>query len=273
MNYFEELNLFWRTGITSYLTPNASLLYLSLLDVANSRHWPEYIAQKSSSLEDRTGIEKRDTLRDARAKLKQIGLIAFDSKQGAKITAYKILGVENALKVLGIVPDIPENWVGLPEVDPKLTRSEAEVKPKLTRSCEPEANGDTDYKPSQKKQKEKKQKEIIFSLEFESFWEIYLNQIGKTDALKAWNARLKEGKTPEQITEAAKKYMADCKQRGTETQFIKHPKTFLGPGGHIDEWLKGGKPRGHLPGDLSQAQQTDPGENKRKALVKKLYLT
>jgi hypothetical protein len=155
VNYFEELNLFWRTGITSYLTPNASLLYLSLLDVANSRHWPEYIALKSSSLEERTGVEKRDTLHDARAKLKLIGLITFESKQGAKITAYKILGVENALRVLGILPNLPENRETLPEVDRKLTGSYPEVDRKLTGSENAEVNSENVSETPKKKRNTK----------------------------------------------------------------------------------------------------------------------
>ena len=108
MNYFEELNKFWRTGITNHLTPNASLLYLCLLDIANSRHWPNQFAVKSFVLEESTGIEKKDTVYAARNRLKQIGLIDFTSNKGSKIVNYKILGVDNAFRVLDSENEVTE---------------------------------------------------------------------------------------------------------------------------------------------------------------------
>lgn len=75
-----------------------------------------------------------------------------------------------------------------------------------------------------------------YTPEFEKFWELYLNKTGKKDAFKAWNARIKEKIPSADMIQAAKNYMAECRCKGTEAQYMKHPKTFLGPGGHIDEW-------------------------------------
>ena len=136
MNYFEELNKFWRMGVTSYLTPNASLLYLCLLDIANSRHWPNQFAVKSSSLEESAGIEKKDTVYDARNKLRQIGLIDFTSKRGSKLVHYSILGVDNALITLGIISKSSEQ---VPEKKPKkrdnLPGTCSELDPNLPGTC------------------------------------------------------------------------------------------------------------------------------------------
>ncbi|HHV62349.1 MAG TPA: hypothetical protein GXX51_06895 [Firmicutes bacterium] len=97
MNYFEELNLFWRSGITNYLTPSASLLYLAILDIANERYWPEVVVIPSTLLQGRTGIEDPQTFWKARNRLKQAGLIEFISRQGSSRCGYKVLGTQNGL--------------------------------------------------------------------------------------------------------------------------------------------------------------------------------
>lgn len=62
---------------------------------------------------------------------------------------------------------------------------------------------------------------------FEEFWNVYPRHETKKAAEKAWQARLKEGRAPEELILAAKHYAAA--KVGTEVNFLLHPKTFLGP--------------------------------------------
>lgn len=96
--------------------------------------------------------------------------------------------------------------------------------------------GETD---NQERNTLKKNLKKDYTPEFKTFWQTYyLRQVEIKNAFKQWNARRKEGIPPDDMIRAARNYMADCKDKRTETQFIKQPKTFLGPGGHIEEWLK-----------------------------------
>lgn len=67
-----------------------------------------------------------------------------------------------------------------------------------------------------------------YSEEFEEFWRQYPKRVVKKKAFKQWQARLKEKVKAEELIEAARRYAEECRQKGTEVQFIKHPATFLG---------------------------------------------
>lgn len=64
---------------------------------------------------------------------------------------------------------------------------------------------------------------------FAEFWQVYPRKIDKSQAAKAYSARLKDGATPDDLARAAKNYAAYCAAAKTEAKFIKHPKTFLNP--------------------------------------------
>ncbi len=64
---------------------------------------------------------------------------------------------------------------------------------------------------------------------FESFWKVYPRQKEKKAALAKWRATIKKGASEAELRSAAIAYGADCRLRGTEERFIKHPATFLGP--------------------------------------------
>jgi len=82
-----------------------------------------------------------------------------------------------------------------------------------------------------------------YSPEFEDFWKIYPRHEEKKNAFKAWKTRLKEGRTAEEIKTAAQNYAAYVMANVSETRYVKQPKTFLGPGDHIREWLKPPEPQ------------------------------
>jgi len=62
---------------------------------------------------------------------------------------------------------------------------------------------------------------------FERFWSAYPRRVDKGNAYKKYTARKKDGFSDEELIAAAISYAAECKSKRTETDFIKHPKTFL----------------------------------------------
>ena len=71
-------------------------------------------------------------------------------------------------------------------------------------------------------------KKNIYSANFEAFWKIYPRKSDKGQANKAYNARLKEGFSEDELLEAAKNYAEECKKDRREEKYIKLAKTFIG---------------------------------------------
>lgn len=63
---------------------------------------------------------------------------------------------------------------------------------------------------------------------FESFWSEYTKKRDKAMARKAYEARLKDGFSEDELLEACQNYMAECKKENREQRYIKDAKTFLG---------------------------------------------
>lgn len=72
---------------------------------------------------------------------------------------------------------------------------------------------------------------------FEILWFEYPRKVEKVRAFKAWKARKIEGANEEDLLRAVRAYARA--NRETETQFIKHPATFLGPNLAYQDWLGG----------------------------------
>ena len=89
-----------------------------------------------------------------------------------------------------------------------------------------------------------------FTDDFENFWKEYPRQVGKKEAYKKWLATLKanQGTAPEQLIHAATNYATYCRKTRKETEYIKHPSTFLGPCTPWQEWLvmASGSPTTHV---------------------------
>lgn len=82
------------------------------------------------------------------------------------------------------------------------------------------------------KTKDKPQKQDEDSLEFQSFWKEYPRKVSKGLARKAFKTALKKDSL-DKILYGAKAYALECKQKNTETHFIKHPSTWL----NAEAWL------------------------------------
>lgn len=109
-----------------------------------------------------------------------------------------------------------------------------------------EVTGESKLKEIKEKKIKEKENKNTYSPVFETFWVKYPRKEEKKLAFAAWNARLKEGFTEEQLLVAEDKYLAKCKADKTELRYIKMPKTLLGPGGHIEEHLKRDPPQSNV---------------------------
>ncbi|NYH24675.1 hypothetical protein [Paraburkholderia bryophila] len=75
--------------------------------------------------------------------------------------------------------------------------------------------------------------------DFEAAWGIYPKRAGgnsKTEALKAWTARVKQGKKPDDMIAGVMRYAKFCAAKGNiGTEYVKQASTFFGPSLHFEE--------------------------------------
>lgn len=103
----------------------------------------------------------------------------------------------------------------------------------VTANQEPLSN--TQY-PEPNNQKPNKKS---YTEDFEQAWSLYPRRPGasKTEAYKAWCARLKARAAVEQMMDGVMRYAAYVQSEQIEPQFIKQPATFFGPGEHyLSDW-------------------------------------
>lgn len=74
---------------------------------------------------------------------------------------------------------------------------------------------------------EEPKKKSAYSSTFEDFWKVYPRKDDKGMAYKKYNARLKDGYSPEQLLSAARRYAEQIRRDQTEKKFTKQAKTFL----------------------------------------------
>ena len=120
----------------------------------------------------------------------------------------------------------------------------------------PDGSGEYEITPAEKPkqggaQTNKSGKGDEYTPEFEEFYSAYPRRVEKRRAYKAWKAQIKEKAPPENMILAAVNYAANCKNRGTEPQYIKHPATFLGKDKPYEDWLRPcTDPTGPRPPDM-----------------------
>ena len=81
----------------------------------------------------------------------------------------------------------------------------------------------------------------IYGANFESVWSVYPRKRDKASAYKAYNARLKEGYSENELMTATKAYAEECKKNHTEERYIKQGKTFFGVNTPFIDYLKAGE--------------------------------
>lgn len=71
---------------------------------------------------------------------------------------------------------------------------------------------------------------------------MYPRKVGKGDAYKKYQTRIKDGWSPAELMEAAKNYRTKVLNERTEQKYIKHPKTFLSDTTPFADFIKAGTP-------------------------------
>lgn len=150
--------------------------------------------------------------------------------------------------------DVTENNGIVTVVNRRMSREEKErgqarIRAGRHRNKEPvtetsrESNGEVTPPPSSSSSSSCS-KEHKYKGEFENWYESWPRKGDKVDGQKAYVARIAEGFDPEQLIKARDNYLERCRLEGTGTKYIKLAKTFLGPGGHVDEALN--PPAGYI---------------------------
>ena len=89
MDYMKQLNRFFELAEADCLPPSAQIVYLHLLNINNRLHWREWFKVANSRLENLTGLGSNKSVISAKNRLKQAGLIEFES-DGKTTTRYFI---------------------------------------------------------------------------------------------------------------------------------------------------------------------------------------
>ena len=89
MNYIELINRFWLAQDTHSLTTTEIALYFYILKCNNTCQWANTFKRNNAKIGADLGISF-NTFKNARNKLKQIGLIDFKSKNGSAVVVYTL---------------------------------------------------------------------------------------------------------------------------------------------------------------------------------------
>lgn len=111
------------------------------------------------------------------------------------------------------------------------------------------------------KREQELEKEKGYSSTFEDFWSVYPRKIGKGDAYKKYNARIKDGWSPDELKEAAQNYAEQCEIEHTEKQYIKYGKSFLSDSTPFTDYLGSSKVLAEEKAGTKQQQIKSQKEN------------
>ncbi len=245
MNYIKEINAFYDWLETNSMSTSAIALWHALMHMCNKTGWAREFAVATSVLSVKTGLSPR-TISNARNELKQKGRIDWRSRKGNQSAMYKLMPLS-----ANIADKISNNDTdNAPDKD--LSELNADnVSDNTSDNVSNNASGNASTL-NKHKQNETKQKNNIYSPEFEKFWNAYPRKVEKKKAFKNWKTRLKEGYNPEDLIIAANNYALDCERLKTEKKFIKHPSTFLGPSCPFEDYLESPMPDMELPEDVPE---------------------
>ncbi len=116
----------------------------------------------------------------------------------------------------------------------------------------PSSSTSSSSSPSGKLKPSAKNRDDVYSSEFETAWDLYPDRPGssKRESFKAWSARLKAGVDSSTILAGVGRYAAFVEVMRTEPRFIKQPATFFGPDEHYrSDWtpqqLRAGPPQAY----------------------------
>ena len=219
------------------LTPSAwkVLTCIALHMDADRKCWPSI-----SLLVTESGMS-RPVVVEAVKSLEAGGWIAVKRGAGGKSNTYRVKTELLHMNGSQVVKNLNRDGG---EVVKNLYRGSKEselssVKNLNSGSKESELEVDTievDTTEEDTKKKNTRSRELVFSADFAAFWAVYPRKDGKQSAWRRWQTRRREKVTAATMTAAAANYAAYCEAVGTESRYIKHGATFIGPDRHYEEW-------------------------------------
>ena len=118
----------------------------------------------------------------------------------------------------------------------KYQASDKQVDRQLTNSrqaSDKQPTTDEEYKEIKNKRSNN-----IYAPSFEEVWKIYPKKKEKLASYKAYQARINDGYTEEELLKATKAYVAECEKTG---RWVKTAKTFFGYNTPFTDYLKAGE--------------------------------
>jgi hypothetical protein len=245
MNYLLEMKAFYDRLEVKPLSSSAIALWYALMHINNKTGWTEEFSVPVTVLSLKSGLSDR-SLSNARNELKTKGYIDSKSRSGNRSAVYKI------------------NRLSAKFADSSSDSSSDTPSDSLSDST----SGSPSALYKQNKTKQKKDKDRFsnrtseYTYEFEQFWSLYPRKVAKKRTWDLWRRRLQTSKpegqaTAEQMLQAAKNYATYCEENRTETQYIKHPSTFLSDKLDYQDWLEPVKEQTPNPAEQSRQKVFD----------------
>lgn len=129
-------------------------------------------------------------------------------------------------------------------IETKEKNAERKRKERVLKSQKMQSKGNPKESTEENKDKnnnyseeQKKTSPEQYTEDFKRFWEVYPRKVDKGACYKKYNARLKDGYSPDELFTAAQNYAQQCHRENTEQRFIKHGKTFLGDSTPFIEYI------------------------------------
>lgn len=94
MNYIKQIRFFWDKARRHSLNPSDIAMYFYLLEVSNTHDWENPVQEPNTTLQRAIGIKSFSTLIQVRNRLKQLGVIQFQTRNGDAVVEYSIYDVE-----------------------------------------------------------------------------------------------------------------------------------------------------------------------------------
>ena len=133
MNYIHQIKQFWLIQESESLSLAEIALYFYLLEVSNKLNWRNPFKRNNAKILADLGIKSFDKLSDSRKRLRDVGLIDFETQNGHANVVYHLIDLSILSK--GREGGLPQGSEGgSPEVRRKvLPEVHSEVLPELSK--------------------------------------------------------------------------------------------------------------------------------------------
>lgn len=90
MNYIHQCKNFWQIQEDESLSPHEIALYFYLLEICNRLNWRDEFKRNNAKIQADLGIKSYDKLSAIRKRLREVGLLDFETQNGSANVNYRI---------------------------------------------------------------------------------------------------------------------------------------------------------------------------------------